>query len=218
MKNTLVSLLMMSLLLVLPACSGGDSADASEEDTSAMTDTDTDTDTDDAPGDLSAVMKEAEKAMKQAGMNQETEPVNFRELKTILPEKMQGMEMTDQSGETTGAMGFTISQAEAIYEEEDGKRIEVRIADTGGITMAMMGLAAWASVTIDREDSDGYERTTTINGHKALEKYSKRNNSGEIAILVDERFIVTIEGRNIDMKDLRAAVKSIQIDKLQKLS
>ena len=36
--------------------------------------------------------------------------------------------------------------------------------------MAAMGLAAWANLSIDKEDSNGYERTTKIDGHKAYLK------------------------------------------------
>ena len=45
------------------------------------------------------------------------EPVNFRSLKELLPETIAGMPRTDQSGKTSGAMGFKISMAEATYKD-----------------------------------------------------------------------------------------------------
>lgn len=171
----------------------------------------------DVPSNMAAVMEQAEKALKEAGMEQKKDPVNFRDLKAMLPEKIAGMQRVDESGETTGVMGFTISQAEAVYQGDDGKRIELNIADTGGITMAKMGLAAWTSVTIDREDSNGFERTTTINGHKALEKYSKSDKRGSISIMVDERFVITAEGNGVEMDELREAIDALQISRLREL-
>jgi hypothetical protein len=128
---------------------------------------------------------------------------------------MDGMEITDQSGQTSGAMGFNISQAEVEFTGADGEKIKISIFDTGGIAMAAMGLAAWANVTIDKEDSNGYERTTTINGFKAFEKYDKRAKRGEISIFANERFIVKVEGREVEMEDLRDALSEIDIDDLK---
>ena len=81
--------------------------------------------------------------------------------------------------------------------------------------MAAMGLAAWANVSIDKEDSNGYERTTTINGYKAYEKYSSRNENGEISVFVKDRFIVKVEGRKIDMDALKDALDEVDMDNLK---
>lgn len=216
MKFTMKSVLMMSLLISFTACGGNEADRSEEEDTMVQALEESESDTD-VPSNMAAVMEQAEKALKEAGMEQKKDPVNFRDLKAMLPEKIAGMQRVDESGETTGVMGFTISQAEAVYQGDDGKRIELNIADTGGITMAKMGLAAWTSVTIDREDSNGFERTTTINGHKALEKYSKSDKRGSISIMVDERFVITAEGNGVEMDELREAIDALQISRLREL-
>src|SRR5262245_12359640 len=43
------------------------------------------------------------------------EPVNFRELKALLPEELPGFKRTDAKGEKAGAMGMVVSQASADY-------------------------------------------------------------------------------------------------------
>lgn len=212
MKNIISLSAFLFALLFIGACGGDQSdtvSDKMEEAKEAM-----ENETNDQAANLNDAMKQAKKAMEEAGMGQESEPVNFRELKKLLPEEMDGMEITDQSGQTSGAMGFNISQAEVEFTGGDGEKIKISIFDTGGIAMAAMGLAAWANVTIDKEDANGYERTTTINGFKAFEKFDTKRKRGEISIFAKERFIVKVEGREVDMEDLRDALSDIDIDDL----
>ena len=212
MKNIIYLSAFLFALLFIGACGGDQSdsvSDKMEEAKEAM-----ESETNDQAANLNDAMKQAKKAMEEAGMGQESEPVNFRELKKLLPEEMDGMEITDQSGQTSGAMGFNVSQAEVEFTGGDGEKIKISIFDTGGIAMAAMGLAAWANVTIDKEDSNGYERTTTINGFKAFEKFDTKRKRGEISIFAKERFIVKVEGREVDMEDLRDALSDIDIDDL----
>jgi len=83
--------------------------------------------------------------------------------------------------------------------------------------MALMGMAAWASLEYEKDSDEGYERTTTIQGHKAFEKYYERQKEGEIGVLVSNRFIVSIKGYNVSMNDIQAALKRIKLDDLVKL-
>ena len=170
--------------------------------------------------DAAAQMQEAAQKMEEAAQKmakgENVAVVDFRQLKELLPEKIAGMDRKTSEGEKTGGFGFTFSTARATYEE-DNKRLEVNIADTGGVGMAIMGMAAWSQMEMDRETEEGYERTTMIEGYKAFEKYNSRDQRGEISLIVGSRFIVNIEGRNISEKDLQAAVKGIDLAKLEKL-
>ena len=71
-------------------------------------------------------------------------------------------------------------------------------------------MAAWSNVEVDRESEDGYERTTTIDGHKAYEKYDSKTQRGEYSVIVDDRFIVTMEARNVDEDDFKDAFRQIK--------
>lgn len=216
MKNLKIWMLFLTLVACSWACGGGgnESSDVLEEETTSETNDGND---DGTPANLQDAMSQVKDALDKAGMGQTSEPVNFRELKKLIPEEISGMEVTDQSGQTTGSMGFTISEAKSEFTGEDGERITIELFDTGGIAMAAMGLAAWANVTIDKEDSDGYERTTTINGYKAFEKYNNRNQSGEIAIFANERIIVKVEGRKVEMSQLRDILEEIDLDDIEDL-
>lgn len=208
MKNILF-LSTLAIFLGLAAC-GGNAAegDQTEETTTSSSS--------EQSANLQDAMKQAEEAMKNIQNGQQTEPVNFRELQELLPEKLAGFERKSRSGETSGAMGINISRAEADYED-GGCKAQVDVFDTGGISTALMGMAAWSSVTIDKEDDNGYERTSTLDGYKCFEKYRKNGPSSEISVLVSERFIVTANGRDCDMDKLKKLVKAMDLKKLGKM-
>jgi len=165
---------------------------------------------------MDAIQQMADKAqsMQEKGP---VEPVDFRALKEMLPTSAAGMERTEATGEKNGAMGFSLSQAEGKYENADAN-MEVGIVDTGGVGgMAMMGMAAWAMAEVDKETATGYEKTTTIDGNKAYEKYDTQGQSGELNVLVGDRFIVSIKGNQVSMDQMKATLGDLDLNKLAKM-
>lgn len=164
---------------------------------------------------LADAFAEASKTLRNNAENGETvEVMNFRDIKAILPDKLLGMDRTKHTGEKTGAMGFTISQAQAEYKEDD-KSMEVQVVDAGQMGMAKLGMVAWASVEVDREGDFGYERTTKIDGHKAFEKWNADSGVGELIFFYDDRYIITLKGRKLGEDDLRKALNRIDYDDLE---
>lgn len=144
---------------------------------------------------------------------EEVEIVNFRVLKDRLPDNIGGAARENAEGQTTGFAGFKISTANATYKTDD-KKIEVNITDTGGLGSAMMNIADWSKLEIDKESDEGYERTTTINGNKAFQKYNNKTGSSELAVLIDERFLVALNGKNVEMSALEAALDDMDLEGL----
>jgi hypothetical protein len=145
--------------------------------------------------------------------------VDFRELKALLPAELPGLKRTKAGGEKSGAMGMTVAMAEGDYEGSDDAKLHIKITDMGG-TGAMMGFMqyGWAAMEVDKENDNGYERTTTIAGHKAMEKYDGQDKSGEIQIMVNKRFLVEITGRHVTAEALKGAADKLDLAKLAGLS
>ena len=61
---------------------------------------------------------------------------------------------------------------------------------------------AWVNVEIDKEGTSGYERTTTVSGRKAYERYDKATRTGELDVIVAGRFIVGAKATGVEMKRL----------------
>ncbi len=166
-----------------------------------------------AEGTYSDAMNKMNEAMEQLKSDGKVvEPVNFRVLKEGVPETFLGMERTKNEGETSGALGFKVSTAKAAFRDGD-KSVNIEIVDVGGIGMGAMSMAAWAMAEIDRETEDGYERTTTFEGHKAFEKC--RNGRCELSVWLSQRIIFKAEGSNVSMDDLKKGVKKdVNLNKL----
>jgi len=143
------------------------------------------------------------------------EAMDFQELKKMLPERMLGMKRISHEGERAGMGKLKFSTATAEYQNGDAS-LEVSIVDGGGFAGIMAGMAAWSSVEMDKENEDGYERTTMIDGHKAFEQYDRRNKNGQIALIVDDRFIVSVDGDKVSEKDLRKALDALNLKKIRR--
>lgn len=163
-----------------------------------------------AVGALKEMAAQAESMEK----NGPVKTVDFRDLKALLPEDADGLARKEATGEKNGAAGFTISTATGEYANDDNtETIELTLVDGGGSLM-MMGLAAWSMMEVDKETDDGYEKTSTLGDYKSYEKYDNSDKSGEIAVLVNKRFVVTVKGRGISMDKLKATLEDVDLNKL----
>lgn len=204
MKNRSILSLALASVLLLSGC-GGKKAEEEEKEKEAPSNA------------VEALQQFADKA-KTMQNKEPVDPVDFRKLKELLPEKAEGMSRTEATGEKNGAMGFTISRAEAKYSGDGDASAHVEIFDTGGVAgVATMALAAWTMADIDKETATGYEKTTKLEGYKGYEKYDNQNKSGELNVLVGDRFVVNVNGNNLSVDQLKSILGAIDLDKLSGL-
>ncbi len=221
MKN-LTWIMLLLLMGSLSSCGGcGEKNGESNNETSSTSsdgggDASSETMNDAEPANLQEAMDQMQKSIKDSGL-QQTEPVNFRELQKMTPEKLNGMERISKKGETAGAMGMKISTTESKYKDDDGNIIEIKIIDTGGFAMGLMGMAAWSMATIDKEDENGYEKTSTLDGFKCFEKCRTRNNSCELSLVAEKRFVVTASCDGCGMDKLKKTVKKMGLENMADL-
>jgi hypothetical protein len=170
---------------------------------------------------LAGDMGQAGEAMKQMGGalagSVQVEPVDFRALKELLPESLAGLKRRSSEGSRTKVMGVAASTAEAVYEDGKGGRMKVTITDAGTLTGLAAVAVAWINVEIDKEGDSGYERTTTIDGRKAYERYDKARRTGKLDVVSAGRFLVAAEATGLDMKAFRTAIERIDLAKLDAL-
>jgi len=166
---------------------------------------------------VDAIQQFADKAKDLQG-KEKVEPIDFRKLKELLPEEIDGFKRTEFSGEKNGAVGFTISTAQARYKKGADSSIKIEILDTGGLAgMTTMALAAWTMADIDKETESGYEKTTTLEGYKAFEKYNNNSKSGELNVLVADRYIVNVDGNDVTIEELKEILGDLDLKKLADL-
>lgn len=144
------------------------------------------------------------------------EPVDFHELKNLLPETLAGLPRNAASGERGEGMGFKASHARGRYGR-DGAQLDLEITDLGSAA-GLASLVASFNPDLAREDDDGYERTATLRGQLVHEKFNRRNNSGSVAVVVGNRFSVELKAQGIDMGALRAALAEVDLARLGSLA
>lgn len=179
-------------------------------------------------GKTASAYKEMGDALAQmaadADSNVTVEPVDFRELRDLLPAELAGLPRAEATGEKTGAMGMTVSMAEAQYRpaNDDGSSsppsLDVKITDVGAMRgMGMMGLAAWTMAEVDKETADGFERTAKYQGQPAFEKFSDSDGyrNGNVQVIVGGRFMVEVSGDNLDFDRIKGALDAIPLKKLE---
>lgn len=226
MKNSAILLATLVLAFFAYSCT----SHISKDENSDKITIEIDTDSDEIKAEIEDGMEDLEEGLEDMATGlakmvnslnvdisvdgEQIESADFRDLKKILPERLMRMDRTSFSGERSGIKGLKVSVAEAEYEDDD-RRLEIKIVDGAGF--ASFALAGWSMLDIDKEDRNGYERTTTIDGHKAFEKYNSKWEEGELAILYEDRFIITIEGKGIDKDDLRRALNKLDLDDLDDL-
>ncbi len=152
------------------------------------------------------------------GGGESVQPVDFRDLKELLPEKLDGMARTNASGEKSSMMGIGTSKAEGKYQPEDKNGgIDITILDFGsmrGITMMGFG---WTMIDIDNESENGYEKTMKYEGYPAYVKYEQGSDwsRGQMSVVVVDRFVVTANGNNVSADAIKAALKKVDLGRLE---
>lgn len=219
MKNR-IALFLMSLLLlgVGTGCEkAGQVKQLAEQASKAMEEAQATT----SPDQAGEKMSEAFSGLRRlAGGGESVQAIDFRRLKTVLPEALPAMEREDVRGERGSRMGFSTSQVEGDYRaSEGGQRVTIQIQDMGsmrGLTMLASDLSSLGA-TVDKASTSGYERTTTYRGYDAVEKYRKTDYSerARIGFVVAERFKVDAEGHGLSMERLKEALARVDWDALE---
>lgn len=146
------------------------------------------------------------------------EPVDYNELKDMLPKKIGGYKKIDDYGGRKAMFGIRISQADATYENRKGDEIKISIIDFGSIKgIAGKAMLTWMSAEINNKSDDGYEKTTEYKGFKAFEKYSYEDKDGKLSVIVAERFLVDADGAGAEMKEIKKGVGDINLKKLSRM-
>jgi hypothetical protein len=163
---------------------------------------------------LQAMGAAAGGAATAASGGAKVEPVDFRELKALLPDELGGLPRKSTSGEKSGAFGIVTSTAEGTYSA-DGKpaSLHVKITDPGTLSGFTALGAMWMNAQIDKETDNGYEKTGTLNGRRYHEQYNKSGH-GELTMIAGNRFMVEVSGNNVDMNTIKAAMAKIDLAKL----
>lgn len=140
-------------------------------------------------------------------------PVDIARLAALLPTSLGDWNRTATESTGVGQFGST---AEGRYEN-DGRQFTLRVVDMSAMG-AIAGMGAAMGVEQNREDENGYERTSTVDGRLITEAWRREESSGKYGTIVGNRFLIEAEGQADSVDDLKAAVAAISADDLEDLA
>jgi len=147
-----------------------------------------------------------------AGDFKPVDPVSFRDLETLFPD-LAGWKKEKPTGERMTAP-FPYSEARVRYTN-DPASLELKIVDSGFNKLLLTPYAIFLTAGYEKETSDGYEKSTKVNDQPGWEKWNSESKNGELNAVVAKRFLVSIEGHQIDdNKVLRDVAGKLDMNKL----
>ena len=197
-------------------------------------------DSDSALGKLAAMGQRAEQASKEldaaqksgdsqaqsaamgkmmgamAGSNGSVEALAPDQIKAFLPDNLGSLKRSSLSAERNSAMGMQISQATANYAADNGQHVTLEVSDTGGAE-GFMSLAAAMAPEEEKQTDHGYEKTYSADGNLVHEEWDTQSKYGEYSVMVGKRFTVKANGNVDSIDQLKQAVASIDLGKLESL-
>jgi hypothetical protein len=145
------------------------------------------------------------------------ELVNFKQLLPFVNLKLPGWELQGEpEGSTVKSSMMKMSEAKADYKSGD-KSLEVTIVDGSMAKMAFMGMGLMKGVEV--QTSKETTRTTKVQGFEAVETFKHKDKDGQLTILVANRFVVTLEAKNVEnIQELKDLADHLELKKLAALA
>lgn len=143
------------------------------------------------------------------------DPVSFRDLQAVFGD-ISGWEKGKPTGERmTAPVNFSI--ARVTYTKGEAS-IDEEISDSAFNQLLLVPYSMFLTSGFERETDEGYEKSTKVGEYPGWEKWNSRDKSGELNAIVARRFIVQVNGRNVDdIKVLHQAMASTDLRKLAEL-
>jgi hypothetical protein len=168
-------------------------------------------------GDSKAQMQAAMEGVGTVlGGGKRYEPVQLDALKPFAPESFGGLPRRGQSAERGGVTGLEIAKVESEYGDGKSRHIRLEITDTGGASGLLM-LAGWMNVQGEKENDRMMERTRKEGDRIVHEKVSKTGGDNEFGVVIGDRFIVETRGSGVTLEELKSAVGSLDLGKLESM-
>lgn len=209
-----LGILALAGLVAASAC-GKSSEEKKEEQQVAQAAKTAETGAAEAARGLEQMAKGLEAMAGGGGTSPAVEPVSFRDMQALFPD-VDGWQKGKPTGEKMSSP-FKYSQAEVEYTKGDA-RITMKMVDSGFNQLLLTPYAMFLTAGYEKETADGYEKSTKVNGEPGWEKWDSSGKDGELNALVGKRFLVQIDGRQIDdTKPLHDFAGRIDMGKLAAL-
>ena len=163
-----------------------------------------------------AGQKLAEKA-EELEKRKPVDPVKYDLMLPLLPAP-DGWTAHEAKGETAAMGEWKISTVSRRYEKGEGEarqNMKIEIIDGSYVPMIYMPFTAMTSFAT--ESTEGHKKGVTIDGFPAFEEWTKKSKEAKLTALVEDRFLVTVDGDNVDPETVREWIGLVDLKKVAEL-
>ncbi|MFY3385468.1 Yip1 family protein [Paracidovorax sp. MALMAid1276] len=153
-------------------------------------------------------------AAAAAGVLGGGQAVAAQSLKAALPQALSGLQRTSLNVQDGAALGLPTSQASAEYGD-GSKQVRLEIIDIGGL--GQMAVMAMGMAQGEKEDATSAEKTWQESGRMLHQRHEKDGSHAEFKTVLKNGVVVSIEGDNLSVKDLRAYLAQVDLNALEAL-
>lgn len=143
-------------------------------------------------------------------------PLTVDQIKSLLPKTLAGLFVYENEGETSAALGSPATFVVVIYRE-NYNIIKIAITDTGGSPSVVLAAAQWSNQNINRNSEKGFDRITTYKDHPAREKYNNQTKVGVFEYIIDHRYVISCQGKNLTIDQMKQAMDELNLERLRNL-
>lgn len=140
-------------------------------------------------------------------------PFAAQDLKSWLPEQLGGLARENFEVQSGTAMGIAGSSAHATYSGGE-QQMRLTITDIGGLG-GLMGFAAWANMTVDKESNDSVEKVYKQGKRTLREQYRKDGSQAEFTVVLENGLIVELEADKSNIDKVKQAMGGINLGKME---
>lgn len=134
------------------------------------------------------------------------------DLQAFLPEPLGGWQAGEATSQSMGAAMFGGGVSAERRYTKDSSSVKVQIVTDSPMLQGMMMMLANPAMA----GADG-GKLEKIAGEKAIVSYNAQEKSGKITLVIANRFLITLEGNEASLGDLKAYAGKIDYKKLAAL-
>jgi hypothetical protein len=161
-------------------------------------------------------LKESTSKIEERKAKGDTISMPYADLQKLLPSNISGYTKDgDPKGESVNMIGMSYSTASQVYKNGDAE-ITVNIMDYNASYAAFGAATAMFATGFSVDNAEEHLGAVDlgISGVKAWEDVKKKEKRSTIMAGVNDRFLVTAEGRNVETDVVKDAIKSVEFSKL----
>lgn len=108
------------------------------------------------------------------------------------------------------------SEISTVYTGPDGQKVRVRLSDTGTASASLRVYKMAFNMNINNVTDNGYEKITTYNKNRVIEKFTKEPPRAEFTYIVKDRYLVELKADGPDaLARLKHFITGFDLKKLQ---